>query len=91
MSYLQRWIGSIAPEDLSGYAHFKVEGEDFSIPLPTFADAQRLDQLLDTAFAQGKEFAFKGVRRMVEQAMVDADRFHALTMHKKSAAAPSGA
>jgi hypothetical protein len=84
MGYMKRWLGKTEAEDESGHADYMVEGELFSIPLPSFAHAQTLDRLLDTAFQQGKQFAFQGVQRMVEQAMVEADRRHALTMTRKT-------
>lgn len=78
--YLKQWRGKTAPEDKSGEADFMVGGELFSIPLPSFADAQRLDALLWLAFRQGKQFAFSAVKSHIAEAMLAADRAHSLAM-----------
>lgn len=83
MSYMRQWRGKTEPDDKTGEAEYMVDGELFHVPLPTFEHAQRLDTLLDVAFQQGKQFAFQGVKRAVDAAMIEADRQHALTMRTK--------
>lgn len=80
MGYMKRWRGKTAPEDKSGEADYMIEGELFSIPLPSFEHAQRLDDLLWTAFRQGKQFAFRAVKSHLAEAVLAADRAHGLTM-----------
>lgn len=80
MGYMRQWRGKTEPEDKSGEADYMVDGELFSIPLPSFEHAQRLDALLWTAFRQGKQFAFRAVKSHMTEAMQRADSAHGLTM-----------
>ena len=80
MTYMRQWRGKTDADDKSGEADFMIEGELFSIPLPSFQHAQRLDALLWTAFRQGKSFAFKAVKDHLNGAMQAADSAHGLTM-----------
>ena len=80
MGYMRQWRGKTEPEDTSGEADYMVEGELFSIPLPRFEHAQRLDALLWTAFRQGKQFAFRAVKSHMTEAMQRAGSAHGLTM-----------
>lgn len=80
MGYMRQWRGKTEPEDKSGEADYMVEGELFSIPLPSFEHAQRLDALLWVAFQQGKQFAFNAVKSHIAGAMQQADSAHSLTM-----------
>lgn len=80
MTYMRQWRGKTEPEDKSGEADYMIEGELFSIPLPSFEHAQRLDALLWTAFRQGKAFAFRAVKDHIADAVQRADTAHSLTM-----------
>lgn len=79
MTYMVRWEGKTDPEDKSGIAHFRIEGEDCEIRLPTFEAAQKLDQLMWVAFQQGKRFSFNAIKGHILEALARADQAHALT------------
>lgn len=83
MTYLVKWEGKTDPEDKSGTGHYRIEAQDFVIPLPTFADAQRLNELLWLAFRQGKQFAFSAIKSHVAEAMARADQAHGLSLPVK--------
>lgn len=78
MSYPMKWEGMSDPDDESGVARFMVEGEEFVFSLPTFRHAQQLGDMLDLAFAQGKQFAARVMRSHVESAMDNAVSTHDL-------------
>lgn len=80
MTYMRQWRGKTEPDDKTGEADYMVEGELFSIPLPSFEHAQRLDALLWTAFRQGKQFGFTAVKGHIAEAILKADSAHSLTM-----------
>lgn len=87
--YCHRWQGSTDPADETGTAHYRIEGQDFVVQLPRFADAQRLDALLWLAFQQGKDFAYKAVRQHVGDALTLADHRHSLTLDPRRATVPT--
>ena len=91
MTYMVRWEGQTDPEDKSGTAHFRVEGEDYSIVLPSFEAAQKLDQLMFVTFQQGKQFSFNVVKGYIGEALARADMGHALTMRDGPALPPERA
>ena len=82
MSYMKEWRGKTDPTDKSGDADYMVEGELFTIPLPTFQHARRLDDLLWTTFRQGKSFAFDAIKSHLDRAMINADIAHSFTMER---------
>lgn len=73
------WRGKDEPDDKSGEADYMVEGELFTVPMPTFERAQYLDYLLCAAFLQGKQFAFRAVESHVKAALHAADVAHNLS------------
>lgn len=80
MIHMKEWRGKNDPDDKSGEAEYMVEGEIFIIPLPSFSHAQRLDDLLYTAFRQGKDFAFNAVKSDIVRALEKAEVEHSLAM-----------
>lgn len=85
MTYMVRWEGKIDPDDKSGTAHFRIEGEDYDIVLPSFEAGQKLDQLMWVAFQQGKQFSFNAIKGHIGEALARADQAHALTMRDEPA------
>lgn len=65
--YPSEWIGNA--ENESGIAKFKIDEVYFSIPLQCFADYQRLSDMLDLTFYQGKRFAKQTMRDNIMRAM----------------------
>jgi hypothetical protein len=78
MSYWQRWEGSTDPADKSGTAHFVVDGLKYSPKLPEFSDCAIIDDLLDAAFKQGKQFAADAMSGHVLRAIDRARDEHGL-------------
>lgn len=80
MSFPMEWIGSQDKEIKSGVVTFKVEGRDFSIPLPAFSDAMQISKMLDLSFRQGKDFAFGIIRSGISSEFDRLDVSHQLTL-----------
>lgn len=76
--YPSEWKGSTDPNDKSGVATFKIEGVDYMLKLDCFTSYQMIEEMLESAFDQGKSFAAGAMRSKIERAMDDAVRDHAL-------------
>lgn len=77
--YPMRFVANNASEeDKSGTVTLKVEGEEYSYPVADFATAQRMTDMLESAFKSGKVFAATAMRSHVEQSLNHAERMHGL-------------
>lgn len=83
MPYPMEWLcDSAEPAIRSGVVTFKVEGRDYSIPLPSFSDAMEISKMLDMSFKQGKDFAFGVLRSNISSEFDRSDMAHNLTLAK---------
>ena len=83
MPYPMEWLSDSAePTIKSGVVTFKVEGRDYSIPLPSFSDAMEISKMLDMCFWQGKDFAFNVLRSNISSEFDRSSMAHSLSMPK---------
>lgn len=80
MAYLKEWRHGAG--DASGDADFVVEGDLFTVPLPTLDHCQMVEAMLWTAFRQGKRHAFNIVKSKIIASFDDADIKYNLSMDK---------
>lgn len=72
MTYKSLWKGKTDATD--GTAVFIVNKVEYSIHLDGFDDFQNIEEMLHSAFADGRECAEKVVRSHISRALDDANR-----------------